>query len=63
MTCSADRTEHGVSDEEFAAGIRNGVGVYRAVCGHAVAAQPLICPPGHRCRTCSAQAAAARRRR
>jgi len=50
MTCIADRLEHAVTDEQFTAAQRSGV--YLAVCGHEVAAQPMICPPGLRCRAC-----------
>jgi hypothetical protein len=50
MTCAGDRREHAVTDEEVLAGHQRGV--YRAACGHLVAAAPLICPPGRRCTDC-----------
>jgi len=60
MTCCRDQFEHAVTDEDFAAGQRSGI--YRAVCGHLVAAQALISPPGHRCRACACAVTAERRR-
>lgn len=50
MTCSVDQFEHAVTDEQFAAGRHRGM--YRAVCGHLVAPQPMVSPPGRRCRGC-----------
>ena len=50
MTCAADRLEHAVTDEDFAAGLSGGF--YRAVCDHLVAAQALVSPPGRRCVLC-----------
>lgn len=50
MTCASDKLEHAITDEEFAAGSDHGL--YRAVCGHLVAVQPMISAPGRRCVGC-----------
>ncbi len=54
MTCASDRLEHAVTDEECAAAFQQNSGIYRAVCGHLVAAQAMASPPGKRCRICMA---------
>ena len=46
MTCAADGLAHLVTDDAHAAGLAAGAGRYPALCGHQVAAAPLICPPG-----------------
>ena len=59
MTCVRDRLEHAVTDYAVLAGHRRGV--YRAECGHLVAAAPLTWPPGRRCLDCLGRKAPARR--
>lgn len=52
MTCVTDGLAHLVPDDAHAAGVAAGTGLYRALCGHQVAAAPLICPSGPSCARC-----------
>jgi len=52
--------EHAVADNDFVTG--QTTGIYRSACGHRVAAQPMICPPGRRCLGCARTVAAVNRR-
>jgi hypothetical protein len=52
VTSEADRADHAVTDEQMAAGMKAGAGVYRAVCGAEVLAAPLVTPPAPRCPAC-----------
>ena len=53
MTCAADGLAHLLTDDAHTAGLAAGNGLYRALCGHRVAAAPLICPPGPSCPRCA----------
>lgn len=53
MTCAVDKLAHLVTDDAHAAGLAAGTGLYSALCGHRVAAAPLICPPGPPCPRCA----------
>ena len=52
MTCAADGHDHLVADDAHAAGTAAATGRYAALCGHQVAAAPLVCPPGPPCPRC-----------
>lgn len=54
VTSVADRADHAVTDEQMAAGMKAGAGVYKAVCGAKVLAAPLVTPPAPRCPACGA---------
>ncbi|MGH3872567.1 MAG: hypothetical protein ACRDSR_13850 [Pseudonocardiaceae bacterium] len=52
ITCRRDGQAHDVTDENAAAGRRNGE--YAALCGYVVSAAPLIAPVGPPCPRCRA---------
>jgi hypothetical protein len=52
MTCGMDGQEHAVTDEQAAAGLTLGRGVYGAVCGWTISPQAMTGPPGRRCTHC-----------
>lgn len=54
VTCSIDSRAHEVPDAELAAAARRSNGHYQALCGHVVAAAPMVEPDGQRCLLCTA---------
>jgi hypothetical protein len=54
VTCSADSRAHEVPDTELAAAARRSDGHYQALCGHRVAAAPMVEPDGQPCLLCAA---------
>ena len=63
VTSLADGRCHRVADDAYTAGPAARRGQYTALCGHAVVAAALICPPGPDCRSCAALAVIRRRTR
>ena len=51
VTCVHDGHSHAVPDTELTS-MTGGSGYYRAVCGHVVAAAPMVAPEGAPCRHC-----------
>ena len=54
VTCSIDSRAHEVPDAELAAATRRADGHYQALCGHMVAAAPMVEPDGQPCLLCTA---------
>lgn len=54
VTCSVDSRAHEVPDTELAASPRRSAGHYQALCGHMVAAAPMVEPDGQPCLLCAA---------
>jgi hypothetical protein len=54
VTCSIDSRAHEVPDAELAAAARRTDGHYQALCGHMVAAAPMVEPDGQPCLLCTA---------
>jgi hypothetical protein len=54
VTCSIDSRAHEVPDAELAAAARRSNGHYQALCGHVVAAAPMVEPDGQPCLLCTA---------
>jgi hypothetical protein len=54
VTCSVDSRAHEVPDAELAAAARRSDGHYQALCGHMVAAAPMVEPDGQPCLLCTA---------
>jgi hypothetical protein len=54
VTCCADSRAHEVPDTELAASARRSDGYYQALCGHMVAAAPMVEPDGQPCLLCAA---------
>ncbi|MCO1577701.1 hypothetical protein M8C13_18255 [Crossiella sp. SN42] len=52
VTSRVEAVDHAVTDEDMAAGIADGKGIYRAVCGARVVAALLEEPPHTRCLRC-----------
>lgn len=52
MTSASDRQTHTITSAEFDAGVWDGKGTYRAVCGRVVLAAPLVAGPGRQCPDC-----------
>lgn len=52
--CAVDWHDHAVTDEEFTWGTRRSEGRYAAVCGHLVAVDSMLLPPGLLCPRCKA---------
>jgi hypothetical protein len=53
VTCIADGRTHVVPDTELARGASQRNGHYVAVCGHVVAAAPMVVPDGEACPLCA----------
>lgn len=53
VTCRKDGRAHDVPDAELASGAMEGNGYFLAVCGHLVAAAPMVEPGGKRCGLCA----------
>ncbi|WP_214364418.1 hypothetical protein [Pseudonocardia sp. H11422] len=62
VTCVLDDLAHEIPDSELAAGAAVSTGRYRAVCGHIVAAAPMVVPDGQSCDACAAMLRARQRR-
>jgi hypothetical protein len=54
VTCSIDSRAHEVPDAELAAASLRSDGHYQALCGHMVAAAPMVEPDGQPCLLCTA---------
>ncbi|WP_343941512.1 hypothetical protein [Pseudonocardia zijingensis] len=54
ITCAADSRAHEVPDAELAAAAQRSDGHYQALCGHRVAAAPMVEPDGEPCLLCAA---------
>jgi hypothetical protein len=54
VTCCIDSRAHEVPDTELAASARRRDGHYQALCGHIVAAAPMVEPDGQPCLLCAA---------
>jgi hypothetical protein len=54
VTCSIDSRAHEVPDTEIAASARRSDGHYQALCGHMIAAAPMVEPDGQPCLLCTA---------
>lgn len=54
VTCTIDSRAHEVPDAELAAAARRTDGHYQALCGHMVAAAPMVEPDGQPCLLCIA---------
>ena len=54
VTCSIDSRAHEVPDAELAAAAQRSDGRYQALCGHRVAAAPMVEPDGQPCLLCTA---------
>jgi hypothetical protein len=54
VTCSIDSRAHEVPDAELAAAASRSDGHYTALCGHMVAAAPMVEPDGQPCLLCTA---------
>jgi len=54
VTCTIDSRAHEVPDAELAAAARRSDGHYQALCGHMVAAAPMVEPDGQPCLLCTA---------
>lgn len=54
VTCCTDSRAHEVPDTELAIGIARHDGYYRALCGHMIAAAPMVMPDGEPCQRCAA---------
>jgi hypothetical protein len=54
VTCSLDSRAHEVPDAELAAAALRSDGHYQALCGHMVAAAPMVEPDGQPCLLCTA---------
>jgi hypothetical protein len=54
VTCAIDTRAHEVPDAELAASARQSDGHYQALCGHMVAAAPMVEPDGQPCLLCTA---------
>jgi hypothetical protein len=54
VTCCVDGHAHQVPDVELAAAASRPGGLVQAVCGHAIAAAPMVAPDGPPCLLCAA---------
>jgi hypothetical protein len=54
VTCCVDFRAHEVPDAELATATRRHDGHYQALCGHLVAAAPMVEPDGQPCLLCEA---------
>lgn len=54
VTCCIDSRAHEVPDAELAAAARRSDGHYQALCGHRIAAAPMVEPDGRPCLLCAA---------
>jgi hypothetical protein len=54
VTCCLDARAHEVPDTELAAAARRSDGYYQALCGHMIAAAPMVEPDGQPCLLCAA---------
>jgi len=64
VTCRIDHLAHAVPDAELADGVSLRGGYCKALCGHTIAAAPMVMPDGEPCPLCAAaQDSNPRRRR
>lgn len=54
VTCCIDNRAHQVLDVELVAAATRPGGLVQALCGHAIAAAPLVAPDGPPCALCTA---------
>jgi hypothetical protein len=54
ITCCIDDRAHEVPDTELATTSRQRDGYYQALCGHTIAAAPMVMPDGEPCQLCTA---------
>jgi hypothetical protein len=54
VTCCVDSRAHEVPDAELAAASVRSDGHYQALCGHMIAAAPMVEPDGQPCLLCAA---------
>ncbi|GAA0903187.1 hypothetical protein [Pseudonocardia zijingensis] len=54
VTCCLDKHAHEVLDVELAAAASRPDGLVHAICGHVIAAAPMVAPDGPPCALCSA---------
>lgn len=54
ITSVTGEADHAVIDEDMAAAVAAGNGLYSTLCGTVIVAAPLVCPPRPRCRQCLA---------
>jgi hypothetical protein len=54
VTCCIDERAHEVPDTELAVATRRRDGYYQALCGHVIAAAPMVMPDGQPCQLCAA---------
>jgi hypothetical protein len=54
VTCCIDDLAHEVPDTELTAAARRRDGYFQALCGHMIAAAPMVMPDGQPCQLCAA---------
>lgn len=54
VTCRIDQRAHAVPDAELAEGVVRRGGYCKALCGHTIAAAPMVMPDGEPCPLCAA---------
>ena len=54
VTCCIDDRAHEVPDTELAVAATRRDGYFQALCGHMIAAAPMVMPDGQPCQLCAA---------
>jgi hypothetical protein len=54
MTCCLDERAHEVPDSELGRAALRPDGYFQALCGHMIAAAPMVMPDGQPCQLCAA---------
>ena len=54
MTCCLDERAHEVPDTELGRSAMRPDGYFQALCGHMIAAAPMVMPDGEPCQLCAA---------
>jgi hypothetical protein len=54
MTCCLDERAHEVPDTELGRAVVRPDGYFQALCGHMIAAAPMVMPDGRPCQLCAA---------
>jgi hypothetical protein len=54
MTCCLDERAHEVPDTELGHSTMRPDGYFQALCGHMIAAAPMVMPDGQPCQLCAA---------
>jgi hypothetical protein len=54
MTCCLDERAHEVPDTELGRSTMRPDGYFQALCGHMIAAAPMVMPDGQPCQLCAA---------